>query len=443
MKVLVLIIDSDDQPVYEYCRNVLRSYMNLRKDVFDCFFIRGDPNISSSYQVDESKNLMVAKCRDSLVPGVLIKSILCLGYLYEPGKNYDYVIRTNLSTFWIWDRILKFIEDLPRTQAYIGVVNNINGVYASGAGFIMSQDIAKDLYNNRDSINMNEHSDDVVIGRFFAKRGVKLVPFKRFELLSHIRPSVEEIKAIADNPEAHHIRVKSFGDRVSVDSYVFSILLQHVYHQQIDNLLIKYNSVKNTRSDINEHIKTFHDYVVNHKCYHVTEFCVRSIVSSYGFAKGLSELQGDKTLVGVDLNDHPNIQVLRDDCQQAGINYKFIRGDSTKVDIDQTDILFIDTWHVYGHLKRELARHHSKVRKFIMMHDTTIDEVYGESIRLRWDTNHQSKASGYPEEEIRKGLGPAISEFLNDHQEEWVLDKKFTNNNGLTILKRVKLLVRD
>ena len=31
----------------------------------------------------------------------------------------------------------------------------------------------------------------------------------------------------------------------------------------------------------------------------------------------------------------------------------------------ETDLLFIDTWHVYGHLKRELKAHEKKVNKYI------------------------------------------------------------------------------
>jgi hypothetical protein len=98
-------------------------------------------------------------------------------------------------------------------------------------------------------------------------------------------------------------------------------------------------------------------------------------------------------------------------------------------------MLFIDTWHVYGHLKRELAHWHAHVHKYILLHDTTIDEVHGESIRGRHDTAAESRESGYPEDEIRKGLGPAINEFLAAHP-EWVIEKKYTHNNGLTVLAR-------
>ena len=70
------------------------------------------------------------------------------------------------------------------------------------------------------------------------------------------------------------------------------------------------------------------------------------------------------------------------------------------------------------------------------MHDTTSDEIYGETLRVGWDAKKQSVETGIPVEEITKGLWPAIQEFL-DVNPEWKLKERFTNNNGLTILERV------
>jgi hypothetical protein len=122
-------------------------------------------------------------------------------------------------------------------------------------------------------------------------------------------------------------------------------------------------------------------------------------------------------------------------CKGEGINASFIEGSDTQCVPIQTDLLFIDTWHIYGHLKRELAHWHASVKKYIILHDTTVDAVYGESIRANANTYVQSIESGYPEEEIRKGLWPAVVEFLEVHP-EWRLEKRYTHNNGLTILAR-------
>jgi hypothetical protein len=70
------------------------------------------------------------------------------------------------------------------------------------------------------------------------------------------------------------------------------------------------------------------------------------------------------------------------------------------------------------------------------MHDTTVDEWQGETIRSGWNAVEQSQSSGFPVEEINKGLWPAIEEFLQNNT-DWVLHERFINNNGLTILKKV------
>jgi hypothetical protein len=103
---------------------------------------------------------------------------------------------------------------------------------------------------------------------------------------------------------------------------------------------------------------------------------------------------------------------------------------------EAVDLTFIDTWHVYGQLKRELAKFAPLTKKYIIMHDTTLDEIYGETIRMGWNPEQQSWETGIPVEEINRGLWPAIEEFISENR-EWVLKERFTNNNGLTVLTRV------
>ena len=96
----------------------------------------------------------------------------------------------------------------------------------------------------------------------------------------------------------------------------------------------------------------------------------------------------------------------------------------------------IDTWHVYGQLKREMEKFNIITNKYIIMHDTTVDEWQGETIRNGWDASQQSLETSIPVEEINKGLWPAIEEFLQNNP-NWVLHERYTNNNGLTILKKI------
>lgn len=198
-------------------------------------------------------------------------------------------------------------------------------------------------------------------------------------------------------------------------------------------LQAKYEERCRQHSDIHEHLPTLHEYAS--RVNHVTECGVRSVVSSYAFGAALRNKSPNR-LVQVDLDTNRNVVQFGEECAREGVDCVFYQQSDLVCPIEDTDLLFIDTWHIYGHLKRELARWHGHVRQYILMHDTTVDEWQGETIRCRWNAQKQSEESGIPVEEITKGLWPAIAEFLEAHP-EWVLEKRYTNNNGLTILKRV------
>lgn len=186
-------------------------------------------------------------------------------------------------------------------------------------------------------------------------------------------------------------------------------------------------------SDIHEHLPTLYKYGTD--CVHITECGVRNVVSSYAFARSILNKPNGK-LVQVDLESNDNIVKFGNECKEEGINCVFYNQSDLECPMEPTDLLFIDTWHIYGHLKRELQRWHEYVRKYIIMHDTTVDEWEGETIRCKWDPFQQSQQTGIPVKEITLGLWPAIEEFLQNHP-EWKIKERFTNNNGLTILYRV------
>ncbi len=189
----------------------------------------------------------------------------------------------------------------------------------------------------------------------------------------------------------------------------------------------QFQRYKHTKWDTNEHFDTFRE--LTKQCEVVAEFGVESVYSTWAFLQGLLDNNSTKKqLICVDLNYPKAIEYAMKAAKQNNIDMCFIAGDSAKVPLVEVDLLFIDTWHIYGHLKRELEAHHSKVKKYIVMHDTETDRVFGESIRRGWNTTQQSIESGYPESEIRLGLQPAIDEFLLHHP-EWTLSAHYPNNN--------------
>ena len=78
---------------------------------------------------------------ETLVPGALDKTIR---YLREmPLDAYDYVVRTNLSSWFHWARLLDWLRDQPRTGFAAGY--SPDGTHLSGCNLTLSRDLAKAL----------------------------------------------------------------------------------------------------------------------------------------------------------------------------------------------------------------------------------------------------------------------------------------------------------
>jgi cephalosporin hydroxylase len=198
----------------------------------------------------------------------------------------------------------------------------------------------------------------------------------------------------------------------------------------------KYNYLCREKSDINEHLPIL--YACASKCESVLETGVRGGVSTWAFAHGLCN--NGKQKKHLFLNDVTpcDISELTEAIKNTGINLEYEWENNLKLNLKTSfDVVFIDTWHVYGQLKRELEKFSAYANKYIMLHDTTIDAEIGETIRNYWNADAQSKQTGIPVEEITKGVWPAVEEFVNSHT-NWEILFRLSNNNGLTVLKKVK-----
>ena len=171
-----------------------------------------------------------------------------------------------------------------------------------------------------------------------------------------------------------------------------------------------YESACKSPSDIHEHLPVIHEYCL--KCAHVTEFGVREVVSTWAMLAA-----NPMKCVSYDVHESEKVSEAARITAQEHVNWQFIKGDTLLITIENTDLLFIDTLHTYDQLIKELELHHDKVNKYIMMHDTS---WHGE-------TGEGGKA----------GLWKAVEEFLQNHA-QWQLIERKTNNNGLTILGKVK-----
>ena len=195
----------------------------------------------------------------------------------------------------------------------------------------------------------------------------------------------------------------------------------------MEKIFEKYRQLSEIPSDINEHLVTLKKYT--EECETVVEMGVRSIVSTWAFLAG-----NPRKLISLDLYNPTkfggNLQEVYDAVSQTGIDFSFVEQDSLTYNLEPCDLLFIDTWHDFLQLKRELTRHHNSVKKYIIFHDTVSYCFANEKIADEMGMLNNDETN------LPKGLWPAIEEFLH-HNKNWIIWEKKPNNNGLTVLKRL------
>jgi hypothetical protein len=195
----------------------------------------------------------------------------------------------------------------------------------------------------------------------------------------------------------------------------------------METIFQKYQEKHLTPSDINEHLPVLKKYA--EECDSIIEMGVRSIVSTWAFLAG-----NPKKLISLDLYNPNrfggNLQEVYDSTFNTDINFEFVEQDSLTYSIDSCDLLFIDTWHCYLQLKKELTRHHYNVKKYIILHDTVSFAYHDEK------SADEMGSVNTVETNLPKGLIPAVEEFLY-HNKNWIIWERKANNNGLTVLKRL------
>ena len=180
----------------------------------------------------------------------------------------------------------------------------------------------------------------------------------------------------------------------------------------IDNM---FNYHSGNPSDMVAHMPRIFYLAV--KCKRIVEFGVWDCTSTWALLAGKPEWMRSYDIVKLD-----QVKDVERITANSGIDFRFVLQSTLDAEIEECDLLFIDSYHSYDQLKAELARHASKVKEWIVFHDTT---TFGD--------HDQTPAGGHGG---GKGLWPAIEEFIGDGK-MWKLSERYTDCNGLTVIKRV------
>ena len=214
---------------------------------------------------------------------------------------------------------------------------------------------------------------------------------------------------------------------------VLNLILDSILEDDNENILMKeYRIFSTTQSEINEHLPTLYSLAKN--CSSVVELGV-----CHGKSTRALLASGVK-LRSYDVWIEPRVLQLFKYAKSIGNDVEYIENNSLKTEIEECDMLFIDSWHHYYQLKKELKLHASKVKKYIVFHDTVSCGSSGEDWKS-WGNGSQIEYETLCKDlDVDKidniGINSAIFEFLSENS-EWRVKIHYKNNNGLTVLERM------
>lgn len=188
---------------------------------------------------------------------------------------------------------------------------------------------------------------------------------------------------------------------------------------------MKYEHLKQTPSDINEHLEIIKHYSA--ECEIVAEFGTREVVSTWAILEGL---KSKSTYIGIDLYKSSKLDEAIQYAKEKGLNFYFRHGSTLDEDFicPKCDFLFIDTLHTFSQLQQELTKHGDSSAKYLGFHDVVSFAYRDEDMYSHADKKAIVKTEN-------TGLLPAIFQFLKGNP-HWKIDYFAQNNNGLLILKR-------
>lgn len=320
-------------------------------------------------------------------------------YENENGFKYDYVMRARID-FIVPEKISVEYYTLPHDKAYwyiMGSVLRDPFVFSEEFCWFSKRSICDKIY---DGMNRMGFIVDRKYDTYYAPQNndFRFCAETQFGMLIH-------------ELAIPHINVKIFRSSKYTNGGDGFDYMNYEFRRNVIHLEEEYQLACKCESDINEHLPKLREYA--EKCHHITELGTRYGNSTIAFMSSCP-----RKFISYDVTPNDRIEYLQMVAKDANINFEFRNENVEQIEIEETDLLFIDTNHHAPQMSNELKLHAHKTRKYIIMHDV---ETFGYGL-----TGGQG---GEP------GLWYAINPFLESHP-EWQIAEHFKNNNGLLILAR-------
>ena len=212
-EIVMLVIASRgtlyDQLINKYWSKFI-NYVKTHEHPIKIYMIFGKTE-TDDLQIDNEDKLVYNDICETLKPGLLKKTIRALEYI-ESSYDYKHVLRTNLSSFFILEKLLQISNNMENTDIYAGVLGR-NNILISGAGIWLSSDNVRFLINNKHNLAFGK-IDDVSISLLLVNK--RKIPKQRYDLVNGRDIDDKEKLLLEIQKNHYHIRIKSRNPELDI-----------------------------------------------------------------------------------------------------------------------------------------------------------------------------------------------------------------------------------
>ena len=220
MKIIHLVLYSNNKE-YDQMYHLTRKYYTKFSNVTTIYYHFKD--IVNDYEFND--DILFIKGNETYTPGILDKTIKAFQYIND--HDFDYMIRSNISTIVEFDNLIEYLQHTP-IQYGSGLNNRGDHFrYASGTSIIFSKDALTQFLNKKQHLCYNL-IDDVSIGLLMNDHLPTIeqhyIPNK-FIFIPNVKNDQVKLLSILSTP---YIFYRNRQDDRTIDVQQMEFIIQHL-----------------------------------------------------------------------------------------------------------------------------------------------------------------------------------------------------------------------
>jgi hypothetical protein len=225
----VLLVLASESSLYNELKNLYVKYIQSNPSIKVYFVYAGKVSF-----VPQQYDLVYEDLTESVIqPHPAKKVVKALQYINNT-HDYDYLVRTNISTFWVFDKLINRLNTLPKINTITGRIGYFPPKYVVGSDMVVSKDLIDQLLLQPEKVYLTHNGkyipEDRILSEFFTNicganilDGVESVKY-----LENVTSSNFRYALIGLSPSIDHFRIKNSEDR-QVDIEIHNVLLDMYY----------------------------------------------------------------------------------------------------------------------------------------------------------------------------------------------------------------------